>query len=176
MDTAISREALKSLLDQAIREVTGKAAGIPLFQGGSPPGEDSCTVYIAFRRGLRSSLTLCADTSLLMRIARNMMRREDITPEHLEDNTKEYFNILCGRISAALFRTARVSSRFALPAFYRGRYSPDRQCEQFVLSYSSDQNEGLQLRHYTPLPHENGDGMDEAPQAPSTSTERGEGT
>lgn len=148
MDTFLSQEKLQEVFDQVIRNVTEREAGILLYQENAPPNGELYTVYAAFEGGFNSSLSLCADASMFTRLTQHMMREKEITPQDVEDFTKEYFNVVCGHIAAELFRTTRVASRFGVPAFYYGRYEPEGRREQFALRYSSDQNECAQLIHH----------------------------
>lgn len=143
-------EKLKEILDRITREVTKDSMGIQLVQDQSEPGEDVCTVHITFHKGLRSSLSLRADTAMLVHLAQSALETEHITPQDLEDVTKEYFNVLCGKIVAALYKETRIAARFSVPSFHRGSYSPDDRQEQFVLNYSSGSNEAAQLVHLIP--------------------------
>ena len=68
MNTAMEKEELAQILDQAVQDVTECTAGVRLHQGEQSPGEDLCTVQITFDRGFHTSLTLCADTGLLYRM------------------------------------------------------------------------------------------------------------
>lgn len=150
MDTAMTQKELEELLDQAVREVTERAAGVRLYRSGDMLGEDLCTVHISFNKGFNTSLTLCADTALLTRMARNALKEDELTPQDLEDFGKEYFNILCGKIAAALFRNTKVPARFGVPVFYHGRYTPEGHRVQFMLTYASEYQEGAQLMHHVP--------------------------
>lgn len=150
MNKVMSQLELQEMLDRAVREVTEQAAGVQLYPSGESPGEDMCTVHISFTKGVHTSLTLCADTALLSRMARNAFGEEKLTQQDLEDFCKEYFNILCGKISAVLFRTASVPARFSVPVFYPGRYIPKDQQVQFMLTYADDQKESAQLMHHVP--------------------------
>lgn len=152
MDKAIPEKQLREDLDRIIREVTESSAGIALIRGGEAPGEHICTVHIGFRRGFRSSLSLRADAALFARLAQSMLGTEHITPQDLEDVAKEYFNVLCGHISAALYNATHISARFSVPYFYWGSYSPKDHREQFVIRYSSGQNEAVELVHHIPVP------------------------
>lgn len=152
MNTAMSQQELAKLLDEAVREVTEQTAGVQLFPGGETPVENLCTVHITFSRGFHTSLSLCADTRLLFRMARNALQEEDLTQQDLEDFCKEYFNILCGKIAAILFRTTKVPARFSVPAFYHGRYTPKNHQTQFMLTYADEQKESAQLMHHVPQP------------------------
>ena len=150
MNTAMTKEELARILDQALQEITEQTAGVRLRQGDQPPGEDLCTVHITFDRGFSTSLTLCADTSLLARMARNSFHEDVVTPEDLEEFSKEYFNVLCGKITGAMFRATQIPAHFGQPVFYRGRYEPEEQEVQFILTYSDGHSEGAQLIHHVP--------------------------
>lgn len=158
MDTAMSEEKLREVFDRITREVTQDAVGIQLETGGGAPEEDLCTVHIGFKQGFHSSLSLRADTAMLTRLTQSMLREEDVTPQDLEDVTKEYFNVLCGHIAKALYQATQVASRFSVPTFYRGSFAPEGQREQFALSYADDQDDAAQLVHHVPNRAERGDG------------------
>lgn len=156
MNTAVTREELEQILDQALQDVTERTAGVRLHQGDQPLGKDLCTVHITFDKGFGTSLTLCADTSLLARMARNSFHEEAVTPEDVEEFSKEYFNVLCGKIAGAMFRATQVPARFGAPVFYQGRYDPEGQEAQFVLTYADELREGAQLIHHVPSACEGG--------------------
>lgn len=151
MDTVMSEDKLKEALDRIVRKVTEDSVGIRLTQGDAGPGEESCTVYISFNQGFRSSLSLRADTVMLIRLAQKVMKTERITPQDLEDVAKEYFNVLCGQIAAELYRTTRVAARFSVPAFHHGVYGPETHREQFALNYCDDRDKAAQLVHLVPI-------------------------
>ncbi len=151
MNTAMSKEKLEKILDQAVQDVTERTAGVRLHQGTQSPGEDLCTVQITFDKGFRTSLTLCADTGLLKRMASNSFHEESVSPEDLEEFSKEYFNVLCGRIAVAMFQATQVPAHFAPPVFYRGRYEPEDREIQFMITYSDEHCQGAQLIHHVPL-------------------------
>lgn len=56
MNTAVTKEELERILDQALQEVTERTAGVRLHQGDQPPGEDLCTVHITFDKGFNTAL------------------------------------------------------------------------------------------------------------------------
>lgn len=150
MDTAMTQTELEEMLDRAVREVTEQTAGVQLYPSEGALSEDLFTVHISFQKGFHTSLTLCADTALLTRMARSVLEEEQLSSRDLEDFGKEYFNILCGRIAAILFRNTKVPARFSVPKFYHGRYVPEDHQTQFKLSYASEQQEGAQLVHHVP--------------------------
>lgn len=158
MNTAMERKELEQVLDQAVQDVTERTAGVLLHQGGQLPGENLCTVQITFDKGFHTSLTLCADTGLLYRMACNSFHEESVGPEDVEEFSKEYFNVLCGRIAGAMFRATQVPAHFGPPVFYHGRYEPEGQEIQFVLTYSNERYGGAQLIHH--VPSSDSDGAD----------------
>lgn len=154
MDTAISEERLKEILDWLIREVTEDSTGIRLIQGELEPGDDACTVHISFRRGFRSSLSLRADVAMLTRLAQSILKKEDVTRQDMEDVAKEYFNVLCGHLTAVLYKATRIPARFSVPTFHWGAYNPEDRRQQFALNYSGEGDETAQLVHHIPCPEE----------------------
>ncbi len=162
MNTAMTREDLEQILDQALQDVTEQTAGVRLRQGDQPPGEDLCTVHITFDKGFSTSLTLCADKSLLARMARNSFHEEAVTPEDVEEFSKEYLNVLCGKVTGAMYRATQIPAHFGQPTFYRGRYEPEGQEIQFILTYSDEHSEGAQLIHHVPCSQRDGAASDEA--------------
>ena len=157
MNSTMSKEELEQILDQAVQDVTECTAGVRLHQGEQSPGEDLCTVQITFDRGFRTSLTLCADTRLLCRMASNSFHEESISSEDLEEFSKEYFNVLCGRIAKAMFQATQIPAHFGPPDFYRGRYEPEGREIQFMLTYSDEYSQGAQFIHHVPCSDECGD-------------------
>lgn len=162
MNTVLTEERLEQILDQALQNVTEQTAGVRLNQGDQPLGEDICTVHITFDKGFSTSLTLCADTSLLSRMARNSFHEDEVNSEDLEEFTKEYFNVLCGKIAGSMFQATQISAHFGPPTFYHGRYDPEGQEVQFVLTYSDEHCEGAQLIHHVPCSHTDGIISDQA--------------
>lgn len=162
MNTALTKERLEQILDQALQSVTEQTAGVRLNPGGQPLGEDLCTVHITFDKGFNTSLTLCADTGLLTRMACNTFHEDAVDSEDLEEFTKEYFNVLCGKIAGAMFQATQIAAHFGPPVFYTGRYEPEGQEVQLVLTYSDDRREGAQLIHHVPCSHADGDASDQA--------------
>lgn len=152
MGRTLSRDELRTLLDQVTRDITNEAGVVlrPLDGGEQAPGEDLYTVYITFNRRINSRLALCAGMSLFVRLARNITMMEDISPQDAEDVAKEYFNVLCGHILARLFPVTKVPARFSVPAFCPGQQVMEGFSENIILNFTSDQRERVQLTHYIP--------------------------
>ncbi len=98
MDTAMTQKELEELLDQAVREVTEQTAGVRLYPGGGVLSEDLFTVHISFQKGFHTSLTLCADTALLVRMAQNALGEDQLSSQDLEDFGKEYFKFCAEKL------------------------------------------------------------------------------
>ena len=94
---------------------------------------------------------------MFVRLTRGMMQREDVTDRDVEDFTKEYFNVLCGKVAGAMFQATQVPAHFGPPAFYHGRYEPEGREAQFVLTYCDEHSEGAQLIHHVACPREDGE-------------------
>ena len=154
MDTAMNQEELEEMLDKAVLEVTEKTGGVQLHHDSTPPSGELCTVHITFKKGFHSSLTLCADSSMLARMTSAVVGQERISAQDLEDFSKEYFNVLCGKLTSLLYQATKVPARFSIPAFYKGRFTPEGQHEQFAITYSDDHQEGIQLTHHIPVRRE----------------------
>lgn len=150
MNSAMAKEELERILDQAVHDVTECTAGVRLHQGEQSPGEDLCTVQVTFDKGFRTSLTLCADTRLLCRMASNSFHEESVSYEDVEEFSKEYFNVLCGRIAKAMFQATQIPAHFGPPEFYRGRYEPEGREIQFMLTYCDEYSQGAQFIHHVP--------------------------
>lgn len=150
MDTAMSEEKLRAVFDRITRQVTQDALGIRLAEGGSGPKGELCTVHIGFHKGFHSSLSLRADRGFFTRLTRTMLGTEKISLQDMEDVAKEYLNVLCGHIAQAMYHATKVASRFDVPAFRYGSFSPRGQAVQFALSYVDDRNNAAQLVHHIP--------------------------
>lgn len=150
MNTVMSQEMLQNVFDEVTRVVTETVAGIRIYPGDFPLGENVYTVYAAFERGFHSSLAFCADASVFVRLAQNIIQSPRVTPRDVEDFAKEYFNVLCGNVASKIFQATRVPSRFEVPHFCHGRYGSENLQEHFVISYFSERNEGVQLIHLVP--------------------------
>lgn len=145
----MSRAGLIELFDASLREVTEKEAGICLYQGGAPPEGELFTVYSVFERGFNSSLSMCAEKALLVKITQAMMQDENVTERDVEDFSKEYFNILCGHIVTRLYRLTKTAARFSVPSFHEGRYDPDDEQEHLIINFNSESSGSVQLIHRT---------------------------
>lgn len=148
------KQEIPGILDCVMQEITGHMVGIQPIEREDILSEDVCTVRTTFEGGYHATLVLFLDTALLRQLTQQFMEEEEVAPEDVEDFAKEYLNVICGKVVARLFQTARISSRFRIPVFSRGRVVPDTGypvCEH-VLNYISEDNKGVQLRHQLPCP------------------------
>lgn len=144
---ALMPQELHQLLDRSIQDTTHCFGGIQLVAECTTLSEDTCTVHTLLEGGHRAAILLHADTPLLVRMARNILGSDIVTPRDIQDVATEYFNVLCGRIVSGLFRAAHISSRFHVPRFEPGCYQPEEEpvC-RLVRSYSGGgSNESIQL-------------------------------
>lgn len=158
MDRLMPREKLLVMLDQVTREITRKEAGIYLSlteTDGTGPGEGACTVYISFERGMDGTLCLCANTAMFVRLAREVMQTDELTPQDVADVAKEYLNVLGGHVLIRLFPEAKRPARFSVPVFCQGYYAPQSERRSITLDYAGDRAEQVQLAYYTPYGDEN---------------------
>lgn len=148
------KQAIPDILDCVMQEITGRMVGIQPIERKDILSEDVCTVCTTFEGGYHATLVLFLDTALLRRLTQQAMEEEEVAPEDVEDFAKEYLNVICGKVVARLFQTAKISSRFRIPVFNRGRCVPDtdHQVCEYVLSYISEDNKGVQLLHQLSCP------------------------
>lgn len=155
--TAQIPQELLQVLNQCMQDTTSRFAGIELQPGTAALSDDTCTIHTILEGVDRAAVFLCADTALLMRLARRIMRQEQVTAQDMEDVAKEYFNVVCGRITAGLYQLAHTATRFHVPRFRTGRFRPEElPPERCVLHYTGGNNENAQLvymRLHSPSPN-----------------------
>ena len=91
MDTAMQRERLTEIFDHVVRDITQREAGIVLHSSQTQLEGELCTVYTTFDKGYHTSLSLCAEKSMFVRLTRRMMEKEDVTSREVELFAKEFF-------------------------------------------------------------------------------------
>lgn len=146
--SALTQIQIRDIVDQVMCDVTQRIGGAPLQRWDGALSGDICTVRTVFEGGFEGSLTLCAQTALLVRLTRIFLQEESVSGQDVEDFTKEYLNIICGQVVAKLFQQAHVSARFQIPIFLAGRHEPAQLgAQRCVLSYFNGCNECAQLIH-----------------------------
>ena len=129
-----------------MQEITHRFAHVRLHRRDMVLSNDVCTVYTTFEGGYHATLTLYMDMAMMVRFTQEFLGDETVTPQDVEEFTKEYFNVICGQLVAKVFQTTHTSARFQIPRFYTGRQIPPvHSGAQWVLNYSGDCDEGAQL-------------------------------
>lgn len=150
MNKEISEE-FRETLSRSVQEITRRFAGIELTETEQPLSEDTCTIHTVLEGEDRADLLLCADTALLIRLARNIMCRDAVTAQDIEDVATEYFNVVCGRIARLIVPPPHKNSRFRIPRFYAGTYLPEGDpASRWSIGYNNTQHESLQLIYLGP--------------------------
>lgn len=150
MNEWTSREFRQSV-NQSMQDITRRFAGIELTETEQPLSEDTCTIHTVLEGECRADLLLCADTALLIRLARNIMCRDTVTAQDIEDVATEYFNVVCGRIARLIVQPPHSNSRFRIPRFHPGRYLPECDAaSRWSIGYNNPENEGMKLIYMGP--------------------------
>lgn len=157
MASIASPEQLREFCAQAARSVTRQIGGIELGAGNGPPRGDERLVFAPFTKGVEMALALRAETGFFQRISCRMMRREWADEQDMEDSAKEYFNVLCGGVVAALYRSAKAVTRFDIPTFHKGGYRPQGWREDWSMDFLGDNGEHARLICYMPPRDDGGD-------------------
>lgn len=148
MLSTLTQTEIQDILDHVMCDVTHQIGRFPLQKQDRALSGDICTVHTTFEGGYQGRLTLCAESGLLIRLTRLFLQEESVSPQDVEDFTKEYLNIISGQMVAKLFQATHVPSRFRIPTFCLGCHRPDGVGEKpCVLSYINSCNESAQLFH-----------------------------
>lgn len=87
--------------------------------------DDLSTVYTTLDGDYRIRLVFCAENALLQKIADNMLEETVEDHDDVIECAKEFFNVVCGHIVAAIFRTVKASAKFHCPDFAEGYFLPE---------------------------------------------------
>lgn len=118
---------LKQIMDEATQEITQKVAGIKLEPAMANLEDNGNLRSLTAEVNGHYKLTLAyhAEDTLLRTIAEHMKRDKVDNEEEIAVYTKEFFNILCGRIVSRFNQTAKTTGRFGIPAYVKGVYVSD---------------------------------------------------
>ena len=119
---------IQKILDDAVRDITKRLAGIDLERAPSSlleEDDDIASLYTATTGSFQIKVVCHAQTRLLRYIAEKMARRPVEDSEMEEVYVKEYFNILCGHVISKINRLTNGSARIGIPEYYRGFYVVD---------------------------------------------------
>lgn len=122
-----TEQDFQKILDNAVRDITKRIAGIDLETAKWPQGDDNevASLYTDTRGSYKITVVYHAETRLLRYIANKMARRPVEDPEDVEMYAKEYFNILCGNIISTINQMTKSSARFGIPQYCRGFYTAE---------------------------------------------------
>ena len=138
----------QDILDRVIKDITQNMASIKLYKKDKALSSEICIAKTKFEGGFNATIILCADVSLIIRLAQHVLQEENISTQDIEDFTKEYLNIICGQIVNIIFQTSHIVSRFSIPDIYTDfNLSEDFIDNRFVLNYTSCCNDGIKLIH-----------------------------
>lgn len=149
---ALTPTVFRELACMVTKKTMQDMAKIDLSLASEPPTscEDLCAVYTSFNGGYSLRLVFCAERTLLRRLTENMMGEVSTDPEDLEEYTKEYFNVLCGRLAGEIFHTTRLGARFHAPLFTSGDDANQltaRSAPEEIIYFTSMQSESVMLSH-----------------------------
>lgn len=152
MTVEFVHQDLISILNGSLRETTSRFAGIQLCQQDGCLFNNVCTIHTVLEAPHRTALLLYADSALLLKLAQKIMHREEVSQRDIEDVATEYFNVVCGRIAAGLYRSAHIASRFQTPSFCAGCYLPAEEAScKYELSFKGENDESVRLVCMGPL-------------------------
>lgn len=136
-------ESIEELMDEVVKDVTKKMAGIDLERANTDvlPSDGKVSALIAEVSGTDGfTLVYNAEDALLWEIAQNMKHRPVEDMDEVGEYTREYFNVICGHVISRLNRKTQSSLRFAIPQYlpfpFVGKEEKD---DALVLYYQSQQ-------------------------------------
>lgn len=115
----IPAERVQELIHSVTVRITQQVAQINLQIGEHPPPPkgDLCAVYTTIEGTYHARLVLCAERLFLQRMTENMLGDPMHYPDDLEEYSKEFFNILCGRIVGEICQANNAHVTFHPPCF-----------------------------------------------------------
>lgn len=141
------KKEIPAILDGVMQEITDPQVKIQRTERKDVLSKNVCSVQTTFEGGCQATLVLLADVALMRRMTQTAIGEENVAAQDVEDFTKEFLNVLCGKIVARMFQLAGISSRFCIPVFCAGRCVPEYTTCECVLNYTSAYNEGVQMLH-----------------------------
>ena len=147
----IPPERIQALIHSVTVRITQQVAQINLQIGETPPHPegDLCAVYTTIEGTYHARLVLCAEHLFLQRMTENMLGDPLHYPDDLEEYSKEFFNILCGRIVGEICRTKQAHATFQSPSFTEDPAVLSTFCENpsALICFTSDHNEKVIVLH-----------------------------
>ena len=151
-ECSLTPELFRQLTEDITQKITLDVAQIDLRLSDHQPNpdDDLCTVYTSVAGGYKTRLVMCAQRKFLHRLTENMMGEPSSDPDDLEEYTKEFFNVLCGRLVGEIFRTTHLGASFHPPLFSEGNYDTlFKQGDQpeEVIYFTSRESEDMAMAH-----------------------------
>lgn len=147
----IPAERVQELIHSVTVRITQQVAHINLQIGDHPlqPKGDLCAVYTTIDGTYHARLILCAERLFLQRMTENMLGDPIHYPDDLEEYSKEFFNILCGRIVGEICRANNAHVTFHPPCFTE---DPSILSEFYakpraLICFTSDKDENVIVLH-----------------------------
>ena len=152
-ECSLTPELFRQLTEDITQKITLDVAQIDLRLSDHQPNpdDDLCTVYTSVAGGYKTRLVMCAQRKFLHRLTENMMGEPSSDPDDLEEYTKEYFNVLCGRLVGEIYRVTKRGAKFHPPFFHEGHYSlipPASDNELESICFTNPKSEHLMVLHY----------------------------
>ncbi len=141
-EKTIEQTPVADLLDQAVRDIAGRVAGLDLTRSdfvikNSPEWN---SFMIETTGDYKAAIVIGAEEPVFYEIARKMKRNPEVTEKDVIIYVTEFFNILCGFFLSRLNSMMGLKSRFRIPEFIKG------QCIQ-----SANMNQGaVRIRYECP--------------------------
>ncbi len=133
-------ESIQELMDEVVKEMTKKMAGIDLERTSTDvlPRDGKVSALIAEVSGTDGfTLVYNAEDALLWEIAQNMKHRPVADMDEVGEYTREYFNVICGHVISRLNLKTKSSLRFAMPQYLPFPFVGKDKEDALVLYYQS---------------------------------------
>lgn len=147
----IPAERVQALIHSVTVRITQQVAQINLQIGETPPYPegDLCAVYTTIDGTYHARLILCAERLFLQRMTENMPGSSMHHSDDLEEYSKEFFNILCGRIVGEICQANNAHATFQPPRFTDDPsiLSGSYRKPSALICFTSDRNEKVVILH-----------------------------
>ena len=151
-DPSLTPVQLHELICDMTQKITQNVAHIDLTLCDMEPDphRDLCSVYTTLSGGFSTRFVLCGERTFFHRLTENILGHPTDDPEDLEEYTKEYFNVLCGRLVGEIYRVTKRGAKFHPPFFHEGHYSlipPASDNELESICFTNPKSEHLMVLH-----------------------------
>lgn len=145
--TSRKQEEITVIFDTVLQQIARKIARVELRVVKPPPeAEDVVSVYLTTKGEVKAQLFLQLDRNLMRELTTAMSRTEALSEENAVDYIKEFFNIFCGHLAAALRRVTKKRARFGIAHFLVGTHRVDMQGGNLIQRCYASAHGVLRLR------------------------------